>query len=390
MVCERKAETVPSGLSTPAGAGRRKRRTRLLVLLCALIIGPFLAEALLRWLLFSPSSLAGRLGARLRDPSLFVASPNSDDHSKLLLLFTYGWRLQHGIPPFADPEVGWLQAEIDPETYRHAAEEKIAGRRPVLLYGSSFAGCVGHEGGCFEQLLESSELGRRFCLLNYAVSGHGVDQSLLLLGKSRDLYAALEPVVVLAFVLESDMDRATLSFFTRPKPRFRPQGGTFVLEPPGELDILTYLERHPPSIRSYFWRYLQNGVGAIPLETRRRWEGEPARREVLPALSGFLLREFTRECSERGLEHFVLLFHTKWALGSPSLQGERDAHALMEQLGLPWVDSRADVERRLAERSCTLEELYGTTSHPSALGTAVLFEALSRGLRGEFDGGRAR
>jgi hypothetical protein len=377
------AGAVPSGLSVPAGAGRRRRRRRLAVLFFALLVGPFLAEGLLRWLLFSSSALAGRLGARLRDPGLYVAVPNSDDHTKLFLLFRLGERMRHGIPPYADPEVGWLKAEIDPATYRHSDDGELAGRRPVLFYGSSFAACAGHEDECFEELLEDSELGRSFHLLNYAVSGHGVDQSLLLLRKSLDRHAALEPVVVLAFVLESDMDRATLTFFTRPKPRFRSMDDAFVLEPPDELDVLAFLERHPPSIQSYFWRYLAGGV--FPLETRRRWEGEPARREELQALSGFLLREFGRECTDRALEHFVLLFHTRQALEAAPRQGEREAHALMGELGLSWVDSRADVERALARPNRTLEELYGETSHPSGLGIAVLFEALARGLRGEFD-----
>lgn len=368
----------------------RKRRARRAVLLLAFLAGPFLAEGLLRWLLFSPSSLAERFGARFREPSLYVASPNSVDQSKLLLLFGFGRERQDGVPPFADPEVGWIKADIDPKTYRHAAEGELAGRRPVLLYGSSFAACAGHQDGCYEQLLEGSELGRRYRLLNYAVSGHGLDQSLLLLRKSLGLYEALDPVVVLAFVLESDLLRAMHPFFTRPKPRFRPQGDAFVLELPDELDVMAYLERHPPSIRSYSWRYLLNGVGVLPLEVRRRWEGEPASYEELEALGGFLLREFERECSDRGLERLVLLFHTKWALGTAPPLGERATRALLSELSLPCVDSRAVVEQALEERACTVEDLFGPGNHPNGLGTAVLFEALARGLRCQLDDRQAR
>jgi hypothetical protein len=54
------------------------------------------------------------------------------------------------------------------------------------------------------------------------------------------------------------------------------------------------------------------------------------------------------------------------------------------------VDSRADVERALAARGCALAELFGEGSHPNALGTAVLFEALLRGLHGRYDGDRGR
>ncbi|MSR60854.1 MAG: hypothetical protein EXS08_00210 [Planctomycetes bacterium] len=342
---------------------------------------------MLRWLLFSPSLLAERLGRPFREPSLYLASPHSDDQEKLFTLFRLGWRASHGIPPCADAEIGWIKPEIERVTYRHAAQDSLAGRRPVLLYGSSFAACGHHPDPCFQDLLDCSDLGRSYGLLNYAVSGHGLDQSLLLLEKSVDLYADLDPVVVIAFVVESDLSRAPLTFLNRPKPRFRAQGSTFVLEPPDGLDCLAFMERHPPSIQSYFLRYLANGVGLLPLEWRRRWEGEPAAVQERRELTTFLLRQMERECNRRGLEHFVLLFHLPSAMEAQPGGIEHELHAQLEDAGLAWVDSRSDVERARVQHGCTVHELFGTSIHPNGLGTAVLYQALARGLRCERDGG---
>jgi len=241
---------------------------------------------------------------------------------------------------------------------------------------------MGEDGGCFEDRLESSELGRDHCLLNYAVNAYGLDQSVLLFERSVDRYAALDPVVVLALVPEADLDRCTFSFFTRPKPRLRRAGDGFVLERPD--DVPTYLAEHPPSIRSYAWRYLLNGLG-VPVEMRQRWEGEPARRAERDRIVDHLLEEFERACGVRHLEHFALVLHMRAALSCAAGTEETELHARLARLGIPFVDARTCVERALAERRCSLADLFGPTEHPNAAGITVLFEALALGLRCEFD-----
>ena len=351
----------------------------------ALVAGPLLAEGLLRWLLFSPATLARRLGERYRQAGLYVASPFTDDFAKLSWRFQPAWLHPDRPMHYGDARTGWLKATIDTATYRHAAEAELGSRRPVLLYGSSFAACK-PDARCFEELLDDSELGRSLCLLNYAVQGHGLDQTLLLLEHSVDLYAERSPLVVVAFVVEADLDRSTLSFFTRPKPRYRADGdGTFRLELPDELVARVYIERHPPAITSYLWRYLVNGT-EVALETRQRWEDEPSRVLDRDAINAFLLRELARACTDRSLEHFVLLFHTREAFATAPGRAELVLRAELERLAVPHLDTRELVERARARRGSTLEDLYEPSGHPTALGTEVLFETLAAGLAGQRDG----
>jgi hypothetical protein len=378
-------------MATPQDARKTPRkRGRLLGLLAALLLGPFLAEGILRWLLFAQGGLAQTLGAPFRRAELYVAAPQSDDFAKLSVLLGAASLRERPLGQ-GHAEIGWLRAVIDGTSYRHADEPKLAGRRPVLLYGSSFASCKWPNEPCFEELLDGSPLGREFGLLNYAVQGHGLDQTLLLLRRSLDLYASQSPVVALAFVVEADLDRVTLSFFSRPKPRFRREGEGFVLEPPDELDVGAFLARHPPSVRSYFWRYLAGRLPWWPVETRQGWEDEPARREEREALVEYLLGAIGAECRTRALEHFVLLFHAKRAYPAPPGPEELGLRSTLDRLGLPWVDTRVDVAAAQAAGGPTLEQLFDPwDGHPTARGTEVLAAALERGLRGERDGEKGR
>jgi hypothetical protein len=362
---------------------RLDRRRRWLGLLLTALFGPLLAEGLLRWMVFSDQAFAERVGARFRRPELFVASPFSDDYNKL------SWLLQsrevRARPVlYADPEIGWLRAEVSADG-RHAEEVEVGARRPVLLFGSSFARCKRVDEPCFEGLLDSSELGSRLKLLNFAVQGYGLDQILLLLRRSLRPHAAQGPLVVIAFVVEADLERSTISFFSRPKPRFVRGGDLFVLQCPDRLEPGEFLARHPPAITSYFWRYLLNRSG-IALATRQAWEGEDERCRARDGLTEFLLAELARACA--GTEHFVLLFHMKRAQRAEPSAEERALHERLARAGLAWVDTRATAATALARDGRTLEELYDPwDGHPTELGTRIFFEALVRGLRGERDGG---
>jgi hypothetical protein len=356
--------------------------------LAALLAGPLFAEGLLRWLLFSPHALARRWGEGLRRAELYVASPYSDDFNKLSWLFQPA-EVRERPALFGDAEIGWLKSDIEPGTFRHVDEERLGERRPVLLYGTSFARCKWPQEPCFEDLLEASELAPGFALLNYAVQGHGLDQTLLLLRRSLPRHVERDPIVVVAFVVEADPDRNTLSFFSRPKPRFVPSEGAFALVCPDELGAQAFLARHPPAIASYFWRYLVNAASGSAPETRQRWEGEAERRSERDAVTEYLLAELERECS--GLEHFLLLFHMKRALLAETSAEERELRSRLERLGLPWLDVRPAATRALSERGCTLDQLYDPwDGHPTALGTEVFFESLVLGLRGERHGGARR
>jgi hypothetical protein len=339
----------------------------------------------LRWLLFSDAAWAQRLGARYRDAALFTLDPQ--EHCKLSCLFTP--EEERWSPGRPHPELGWVKGDIDPATLRHEHEDRLAGRSPLLLYGSSFAAGTASPVG-FAELLEASPDRERWCVLNYAVTAYGLDQSLLLMERTLERFVERDPVAVLAFVVESDMDRATMPFYFAPKPRFEWRDGGFALVPPAELDVGHFLEDHPPLIRSYLLRYFVHGLQVVSTETQWRLSGEVERAPLRRLVSGFLLKAWQSDMERLGVRHFLLLLHIQEALG-PGAARHGDEAVLLDFLKgarIPYVDSRSEVERAF-ERGTRLEELFvqggKSHGHPNSLGTELLFQALMRGLAGRFD-----
>ena len=236
-------------------AGPRTKRALRIAFLAglSLLAAGLLFEGVLRFLLFSDASLALRVGARFRRSELYASERSGRDYWKLEALFARGKPPDPHTPPF-DARFGWLKAEIDPVTLRHADEAALGARRPVLLYGDSYAACMLEEGDCWQQLLEHSELGAGFALLNYGVPGYGLDQAYLLLRATHALYAERAPVVVIGILVDDDLDRCYLHLRDMPRPYFSLAGAELELHPPEGATRFEHVERDPPAITSYAWR----------------------------------------------------------------------------------------------------------------------------------------
>jgi hypothetical protein len=360
---------------------RRRRRRRLVVCLSAPLLGLIGCELLLRWFLFSESELAHSLGRPFRDAGLYVPSVNSDDYHLL-----YARLEPDGVPiqAFPHPELGWVGRRIDPLTLEQCDEKGLAGRRPVLLFGSSWAACSMSFETCFEHVLERSELGRELCLLNFGVPAYGPDQTWMLFERVLERFVALDPVVVFALVDDFDPVRATLSIFNLPKPRFVPEGDDYRIQPPDVVDRTEYLERHRPEIASYLWRYLRFGVELVPGAMEEREEFARRLHEEAGAITRTCLEKFSARCRAEGLEHFVLLFHDFDRFASGKFVPNRPSRELKKYLqdrSIPFVESATVVEAHLVRPDAALDALV-ERDHPNPRGTEVLAEALFQGLLG--------
>ena len=204
------------------------RRRTLLRAAFASLLGLALAaggiELGFRFLLFSPSSIARRLGAGLRKPERFSDPMCEEEYWRLQDLFLDPAHSQQA--PNPDPVCGWT-GPITPGTYAPTQPYDLRGRRPILLYGDSYAQCVTPVGQCFQTLLENSDLADRYCLVNYGVGGYGLDQEYLLLKHSIDRWKDLDPIVVVSFLVDDDFSRNVLAFRCWPKPRLRIDGRSF-------------------------------------------------------------------------------------------------------------------------------------------------------------------
>ncbi len=368
-------------------AAKRSRR-RLGCVGFALLLGLLLPEVLVRWMLFGSSELAESYGAEMRDPALY-ADP---------LLDTEYWTLRHAlgmdlIVQSAEnhhPQLGWRPRMLDAETLRHLDERHLDGRRPILLYGASYASCVTSHAECFQGLLRGSKLSDEYCLLNYGCGGYGMDQVLLLMRATLDLYADLDPIVIVLPVLDSDFERCSLEFRSLPKPRLELVDGELTPTGPvlsGGADA--YLREHGVGITSYAWNYLTHAETQLPGSLRNWLQDRDARIEEQFELVEAILGGIEEELVRRELDHVYLLATSPRGLPprkTPKM--ETRVTDWMRAQGLPFLSLRPYVARALEHVEEGMPRLFfveGTGKHhPTPLGNRVVFEALKDGLSGRY------
>ena len=370
-----------------ADAARRGRR-RLGCTLFALVAGLLLPEVLMRWFLFGSGPLAESYGAELRDPGNF-ADPQLD---------TEYWTLRHALGMHSPvrhkdnrhPALGWRPRRLDPDTLRHPDELQLRGRRPILLYGASYAACVTSHAECFQGLVATSGVGKEYALLNYGCGGYGVDQVLLLMQRTLDLYAELDPVVVVLPVVDSDFERCSLDFRALPKPRFELVDGE--LRSTGPLAIVEpdeYLEEYGVGITSYAWSYLLHADTELPLVPRRALLNHEVRQAEQVELIGAILRAMEEELVRRDLEHFFLLATSPRGLPpNPVPPMEEVVVGVLREADAPFVLARDYAVKALEKVDGESSRLFvaegKSRNHPTPLGNWVLFRAMTDGLKGRF------
>ena len=367
---------------------------RSLRLLLVLAVSGLALEGLFRAVLFGRAGVvqaAGRRFPTLREPGSYAHDLSPE---YWLLQYRLNDHKTDGKEARFDAGLGWVNALTEPETLRHAGEDTLGDRRPVLLFGDSFAACYGGKGKtCFQDLLEASDLGARFALWNYGVGGYGFGQIALSCRRAVARSRARDPLVLVGLLVDSDLDRTLLSFRGWPMPQFRRDERG---EPAAVARELTptrdaFLERYGIPITSYALRFLKYGTRLWPRDDLRA-EREAWQREVLE-VNGALLRELVADLRAQGVEHAFVLFHGRSFLrpGSRYQPIEDFLVGELEALGVPYVLSWVPL-REDAERTGRKEDAYWIARGPGAghlteLGNELVFGVLRGALLGQFHGG---
>lgn len=339
----------------------------LLLLVVSLVFCLVAAEFAFRSLLFGKNPAF----AALRQPYNF-ASPLSDDYWKLdYLLGTTKW------PPPEDPHplLGWTYA-LDRATLRHPEAPEGLGRRPVLLFGDSFAACVIED--CFQKILNGDpDFSRGHHLLNYGMGGYGLDQTCLLMREAVPLHD--RPFVVFSLLTE-DLDRSILTVRTGQKPWFKVSGATLSLQGvPMYPHPADFFKEHPPRISSYMWRrFLFSESNFLPASWTRWLKGEDELYERIRAVNALLLRDAVGFLRERGVDFMILVFETR---GETDLQGDlwrgRFIREELRKLGVDALWSGDLVRADPAYRVAGQEPFYvANDGHPSKLQNELISAAI--------------
>ncbi len=276
------------------------------ILLCLSLGASFaLAEVLFRWAIFSNVAAF----KNLRDPNLY-ANYFSEELQKLRVLLDP----ESGIAQNPHPELGWI-GDASADDVKHNKSAEINGRRPVLLYGDSFAQCPSSRVECFEDILNKDpEFARDHYLLNYGCGNYGVDQIYLSMKYSLDHYD--NPFVVFS-LMTLDLDRALSRIRPIPKPYFEIVNDKLVLHPPSTKSKFEYVKENPPSVKSYLFRLLYHKVRnwlLIEFPNRFDWLRYDHRdwKEKVIRINEKILEAAIQELESRHLDYVVLIFHPQW------------------------------------------------------------------------------
>ena len=276
---------------------------------------------------------------RFRDPSLYADPLSSNDWWKLYHAFN---KPTNATTKHPHPLLGWANKQFSQETYLHVEAGQVSRRKPVLLYGASFTQCVIPEDDCFQGILNTDrDFSRTHYLLNYGVTGYGVDQIYLLVKNSLPLYQ--DPQIVVGIHI-TDLDRSILSFFVGPKPHFQVVDDDLVLQgTPIVQDPSTYQSRYPPQIWSYLyrlwlyqegrpWRLWQYLRGADSAQTRTRRINEK------------LLVEMLREIKHQHLPGIFVIFVDIEGVKEIGWR-EQFLTDLFTRHGVPYISSREIIKK---------------------------------------------
>ncbi len=357
-----------------------KRRVALRLLLVPLAAA-LLFELALRVVLFADVADDWRLARELRRPDLFAHAMVDDLYWELQHEFRARER-QRPAPPH-DPLLGWRCARLRAGDRRHVDAGSVGERRPVLLYGDSYAECAVAPGGCFEDALEQHPLGAAYRILNHGVGGYGLDQVALLLDATVDAWLEREPLVVVGVLVDGDLDRCALSVRGRPKPRLERVNGAWSFEPeplPEDVRVAA------PRATSYGLRLLLHGPRFVPAGLHDALCSEAERTEHNLERCAAILAWIASGLERRGLDSFFLLFHRSDSLEDPGATGWREPFlsARLDELGLPWVSTRGPLLAHAAASGRPTSDYYQENDHLNALGNHAAFRALAQGLEGHF------
>jgi hypothetical protein len=332
---------------------KKGRLVNVAMLLLSLAVALVIGEVGFRAILFTDLPLF----ESLRNPGNYADYFSEDDFWKLSYLFGHKPRSR------MHPLLGWV-GEFSPDTYLHNEAEILDGRRPVLLYGDSFAGCS-NDALCFDDILNGDvKFAENHYLLNYGVGSYGTDQIFLLFQNSVDLYD--DPFVVISF-MTLDMDRSILSVRSGPKPYYRIENDLLSLKGvPIATDPKAFYDANPPQIRSYVFRRILYGY--MPEAILQTVRNDDERTNEKKEINEKLIVETVNELRSRGLDFVFLIFHPHWP-GITTIDGESDwrdpfIRQVLEDIDVPYIWTKGLVSQSEGT-ILDIEQYFLEDGHPT-------------------------
>ncbi len=335
----------------------------LSISLLSLIICLFFAEWVYRKALFGGNDAFNTL----RKPELYADYFMDDDYWKLYHIFSSG---EYKAPANPHPLLGWI-GDFDRQTLRHNKTDSVKKRKPVLLYGDSFAECA--EGAeCFQYLLNNdSAFNKNNYLLNYGVGGYAVDQIQLLF---KNTYKQYEKPFVVFSIMCSDLDRTILTNRIGQKPYYEIVADTLMLKGvPIEKDPEKFFTEHPPEISSYIWRRLvYTPRNPLPDRIKVWLKDEDEKNNYKMQLNEKVLQAAIDELKKNNIDFTFLVFHYvqkdnhQFSVETEDNWRDKFIRSFIEKNHLPYIWSKDLIKNDTAYHKDNLDKyMMESNGHPT-------------------------
>jgi hypothetical protein len=349
-------------------SGFRNRFLNIILVLASLLIFLILAEVIFRRMLFG----TGERFEFLRKPEYYAKT-----YGDLDKIFTDEyWELYYKFggenkpPKKTHPILGWI-FDLDYETLIHPDAFHLNNRRPVLLYGDSFAHCS-PESICFEKILNNDpEFAKNYYLLNYGMGGYCVGQISLLLENSKRNYR--NPIIIYGF-MNKDVERSILSVRIGQKPCFDVVNDSLIIKGlPIEPDPAEFFRKNPYHITSYLYRKFLNSRLNIFHENKKE-----VNRYIdhIKQVNEKIISNTIRDLRNDKDEFFVMVFNALY-----NDEGDwRNAFIrdVLEKEGVQYIWSRDLVDRDTTFQEYHLRNYELADGHPTTHFNRLMAEEIKK------------
>lgn len=349
---------------------------KLTLSLSSLLLCFIIAEIGLRIVLFSDVNAF----KELKNPDLYADSYSEDVYWELRCYLSK----EPCTPKKPHPYLGWvIEHSVDRNNFKHKNADYINNRRPVLLYGDSFARCVAT---CFQDILNNDEVfSKDHYLLNYGMDGYGADQIYLLFKKSVDHYK--NPLVIIS-LMTLDLDRSILSFRDGQKPHFSVENGTLKLaENSIYPDPRTFLSENKPRIISYVYRrilFSKFTKKYMPNQYISYLKNEDYYRNKKIQVNEKIILEILKELRSRKLNYVFLIFHPSYTPESGDLYFENNAdwrdsflRRILDENNVPYIWSNDIIKQNKVDNR-SRSDFFLKDGHPTTYLNKILAERIKQ------------
>ncbi len=266
------------------------------------------------------------------------------------------------------------------DTYKHINAKFVNERRPVLLYGDSFAACYSQD-GCFEHILNNDKsFSKNHYLLNYGVGGYGLDQIYFLFKNSIDNYD--NPFVVIS-LMTLDLDRSILSVRDLPKPYFTVDNNMLKLhEEHLYPDKEFFYSNNKPQIISYFYRrilYSKAMNKVMPDQFISYLKKENHYKRKIIQINKKIMIEIIKELKARDINYVFLIFHSIWIRGdgllNENVTGWRNSFIrnILDENNISYIWSKDIIFQNMEAENLSLQAHFiPDDGHPTSIQKELL------------------